>query len=226
MKRIDAAEQMDDPALPPETYAAILADLAKVNRVTLAHRPTLAFLERVLARRKRIKLLDVGFGQGDMLRAVARWAHRHGIEAELVGIDLNPNSAAVAAAATLQGMRIDWRTGDYLDLAGAGWDVVISSLVCHHMTPPQLDAFLRFMEAEARLGWFVNDLHRLRLAHMGFPLLARALGWHPIVRADGQVSIARAFHAPEWRRFLERAGIAGARIVRRFPFRLCVERIR
>lgn len=226
MRRIFVAEQMDDPALPPETYATVLADLARVNRATLAHRPTLDFLGRALVGRKRVKLLDVGFGQGDMLRALARWADRHRIEAELVGVDLNPNSAAIAAAATPAGMAIDWRAGDYLDLVGAGWDVVISSLVCHHMTPQQLDGFLRFMEAEARLGWFVNDLHRHRLAHMGFPLLARALGWHPIVRADGQVSIARAFRAPEWRQFLERAGIADARIVRRFPFRLCVERMR
>ena len=67
-------ELMDDPALAAETYHAVLADLAKVNRTTFAHRPTLAFLARAVRGRKRFRLLDVGFGDGDMLRAIARWA--------------------------------------------------------------------------------------------------------------------------------------------------------
>ncbi len=224
--RAIADEQMDAPDLPIELYAAVLADLAAVNRLTLSHRPTLTFVRRALAGRKRVRLLDVGFGQGDLLRAIARWAQRHGVTAELVGIDLNPNSAPIAAAATPPGMAIDWRTGDYRDLAGEGFDLIVSSLVCHHMTDAEIDAFLQFMDAEARIGWMVNDLHRHLAAWLGFPLLARAMRWHPIVRADGQLSIARAFRPAEWQDRLTRAGLSGARIVRRFPFRLCVERIR
>ena len=121
---------------------------------------------------------------------------------------------------------IRWVTGDYADLAGELWDCVISSLVAHHMTHAQLVAFLRFMEREARLGWFVNDLHRHRLAHAGFPLLARIMGWHRIVREDGTLSIARAYRPAEWPPILAQAGVSRAHVVRAFPFRLCVERIR
>lgn len=51
------------------------------------------------------------------------------------------------------------------------------------------------------------------------------MGVHRIVREDGQLLIARAFRPGEWKRILEQAGIEtkGARIVRRFPFRLSVE---
>ena len=42
--RATQEELMDDPALDAATYHAVLGDLAKVNRVTLAFRPTLAFL--------------------------------------------------------------------------------------------------------------------------------------------------------------------------------------
>ena len=98
--RSRAEEQMDSAALDASTYAAVLRDLERVNAVTLAARPTLDFLGRVLAGRRRFRLLDVGFGHGDMLRRIARWARRRGLEAELVGVDLNPNSAAVARAAT------------------------------------------------------------------------------------------------------------------------------
>jgi 2-polyprenyl-3-methyl-5-hydroxy-6-metoxy-1,4-benzoquinol methylase len=123
-------------------------------------------------------------------------------------------------------MGIDYRTGDYAGLAGQGWDVVLSSLVAHHMQHDELIAFLKFMEAEARAGWFINDLHRHGFAWLGYPILARLMGWHPIVRQDGQLSIARSYRPAEWRPILDEAGITGARIFRTFPFRLCVEQIR
>lgn len=221
-----ADEIMDDPALPEDIYHAVLGDLAKVNRITLAHRPTLAFLGHATKGRKRLRLLDVGYGQGDMLRAIARWADKRAIHAELVGVDLNSRSAQAARAATDEGMPISYRTGDYADLAGEGWDAVISSLVAHHMTRAQLLGFLRFMEREAACGWFVNDLHRHGLSYAGYPLLARLAGWHPIVRADGHTSIARSYRPEEWRSLLHEADITDARIERWFPFRLCVSRIR
>ena len=196
--RTIAEEQMDAADLPPDVYRQVLANLAQVNAMTMAARPTLAFLGRALAGRKRFRLLDVGFGHGDMLRHIAVWAKRRGIVAGLVGIDCNPNSATVAAAATDPGFPIDYRTGDYRDLAGEGFDVIASSLVAHHMSRPELIDFLRFMEREAQAGWIINDLHRQRFPYLGFPLLARLMGWHRIVREDGQLSIARAFRAAEW----------------------------
>ena len=224
--RAQAEELMDADDLPAETYAAVVADLARVNTVTLAARPTLAFLDRALAGARTLKLLDVGFGDGDMLRRIARWAGKRGIVAELVGVDLNPRSEAAARAHTPAGLPIAWRTGDYAKCAGEGWDVVISSLVAHHMTRDQLVGFLRFMEAEARRGWLVNDLHRHRFAHAGFPLLAALARWHPIVRHDGTLSIARSYRPGEWPPLLDAAGVVDARVFRAFPFRLCVERLR
>lgn len=225
-ERLQAEELMDDPDLPEATYHAVLADLAKVNRVTMAYRPTIAFLERALRGRNRFKLLDVGYGQGDMLREVAKWAEQRGIEAELVGIDLNARSEATARAATPRTMPITYRTGDYADLVGGGWDCVISSLVAHHMSREELLLFLRFMEAEARAGWFVNDLHRHALSYAGYPVLASLARWHPIVRQDGRTSIARSYRPAEWESLLAEAGVSEAQVQRFFPFRLCVSRIR
>lgn len=224
--RSEAAEIMDDPALPQAVYKAVLADLARVNRVTLASGPTLAFLSRHSRKRSAFSLLDVGYGQGDMLRTIARWSGKQGVTAKLTGIDLNPNSEAIARAATDPALPITYRTGDYAALAGCGFDFIISSLVAHHMTRAELIAFLRFMDAEAEAGWFINDLHRHTLSFLGYPLLARLAGWHEIVRKDGQLSIARSFRRAEWEDLLAEAGISGATITRHFPFRLCVAKIR
>jgi 2-polyprenyl-3-methyl-5-hydroxy-6-metoxy-1,4-benzoquinol methylase len=226
--RASGPERMDAEDLDPAIYARVLSDLGQVNALTLARRPTLNFVARALGERRRFRLLDVGFGHGDMLRTIARWAKKNGIEAELVGVDLNPNSAPAAGAATPPELAIDYRTGDYAAFAGERFDLIVSSIVAHHMSDAELRAFLRFMEAEAVVGWLVNDLHRHRFAYAGFPLLARLMRWHEIVRSDGQLSIARSFRPDEWRAILVDAGIspASARIVRRFPFRLCVERTR
>ncbi len=225
-QRLEADELMDDPALPEATYREVLTDLARVNRVTMAYRATLAFLDRALKGQDSFKLLDVGFGNGDMLREIAKWAAKVGKRAHLVGVDLNPRSEAAARAATPEGMTITYRTGDYADLSGQDWDFIVSSLVAHHMSRAELVAFLRFMEAEGRGGWFVNDLHRKAFAYHGYPILAALAGWHRIVRLDGQTSIARAFRRDDWQGLLAEADITEARIEPRFPFRLCVARTR
>ena len=223
--RAQAEELMDADDLPADVYAAVVGDLARVNTVTLAARPTLDFLARAAAGRTALRVLDVGFGDGDMLRRVARWAARRGLAVELVGVDLNPRSELAARAHTPAALGIRWITGDYADLGGEPWDVVLSSLVAHHMTPDQLVAFLRWMDAHARVGWLVNDLHRHGFAHRGFPLLATLMRWHPIVRHDGTLSIARSYRPAEWPPILAAAGVEGATVRRVFPFRLCVDRL-
>lgn len=217
---------MDSLELDAGVYARVLHDLARVNRWTLAARPTLSFLKRATRGLKSFSLLDVGFGYGDMLRTIARWRKNRGIDARLTGIDLNPRSAAIARQATPSNLRIEYRTGDYAALP-PDFDFIISSLVAHHMTDAQLQTFLRFMEKNARRGWLINDLHRHGFSHATFPLLARILGAHRIVREDGTLSIARSFRPDEWPPILAKADIPldQVRIVRRFPFRLCVERI-
>jgi SAM-dependent methyltransferase len=224
--RAQQDELMDADDLDPDTYAAVVADLAKVNAVTMARRPTLAFLSRATVAGGTYRLLDVGFGDGDMLRRIERWGARHGRTFDLVGVDLNPRSERAARAHTPPGSSIRWVTGDYADLADEHWDLVISSIVVHHMTHDQLIAFLRFMERHAKVGWLINDLHRHGFAHWGFPILARVFGWHRIVRLDGTLSIARSYRPAEWPPILAEAGIADARVHRVFPFRLCVERRR
>lgn len=223
-------EEMDAAELPPERYAKVLADLSRINALTMASRPTLGFLERVRARgmdHRPWRILDVGFGAGDMLARIARWGDKRGVALDLVGVDLNRKSEAVAAMRL--GARARLITGDYRALAGQGWDIILSSLVTHHMTPEQRTEFLRFMEGEAARGWLVNDLHRRRLPFAGYPLLATLAFVDPIVRRDGQLSVGRSFRRAEWRAMLAEAlpeAASSCRIFRSFPYRLCVEHIR
>lgn len=229
-ERSTAAERMDGDDVSQAQFAACVADLAVVNTVTLARPPTLAFVRRAVAAMPpghTPTILDVGYGAGDMLRAVARMLQRMRRPARLIGIDLNWRSEAAAKAATPAGMAIEWRTGDaFAWPADDAPDLVISSLVTHHMDDAEIVRFLAWMEATARHGWFVNDLHRHALAWYGFKAMAALARWHPFVRHDGPLSIARSFRRDEWEALLQRANVSEAAIRWRFPFRYCIERRR
>ena len=232
-RRTLTPELMDTEDCDFQTFRACLVDLAAVNRLTLAYRPTVDFFERLaragkLPAGRALRVLDVGAGYGDMLRMLDRWAQRRGLSLELTGADLNPFAARAAREATDPSRPIRWITADAMNLPGEPPDVVISSLFAHHLDDDQLIHFLAWSEDAARVGWFVNDLHRHAFSYYGFGLLARLMRWHRFVIHDGPVSIARAFEAGDWRDLLREADIpkGAAKVVWRFPFRLCVERVK
>ncbi len=229
-ERSPESEMMDADGVTAADFAACLRDLATVNTVTLARQPTLRWLTDATAALNPgdgFTLLDVGYGEGDMLRAIHRWATRRGLRPRLIGVDLNRSSEPAAKAATDPAFGIDFRTGDVFDFAPAEpVDFIVSSLVTHHLTDRQVGRFLMWMEAKAVRGWFVNDLHRHWFAFYGFTALAAVMRWHRFVRHDGPVSIARSFVPDEWGRALANAGITEATVARVFPFRLCVGRMK
>ena len=102
-QRSSELEEMEAPDIAESDLTDCLNDLARANTLTMARQPTLRWLAqatRQLPRGSPFSLLDVGYGQGDMLRAIRRWAVKRGLQPRLTGIDLSPWSATAAAAAT------------------------------------------------------------------------------------------------------------------------------
>ncbi len=227
--RADLAEVMDDPALEEAVYRRCLRDLAAVNRVTFTHGATLRWLDRATAKMApgaAFTLLDIAYGQGDLLRAIARWAEKRGFAARLSGVDLNPRSAVAAQAATPAMQHITFHTGDVFGFVPPERpDFIVTSQFTHHLARPDILRLLRWMDETARLGWQIADLHRHKFAYHGFPLLARLLRWHEIVRKDGAASIARSFTHGDWDSMLAEAGIK-AEVKWRMLFRYTVSRLR
>jgi SAM-dependent methyltransferase len=240
MKNIDLSRRnnltqlMDSADTDFETFRACLVDLSKVNYLTLAYRPTLRFFEH-LARSGRlpagrtVTVVDVGSGFGDMAREIDRWAVRRGFKLDLTGVDQNPLSARAAEEVTAPTRPIRFVTADIFAYQPPGQvDIVISSQMTHQMKDNSLIRFISWMEANAAIGWFVNDLRRNAIPYHLFYMTSRALRLHEFVRHDGPVSIACAFDNGDWRRLLDSAGvpITAAKISRAFPYRLCVSRLK
>lgn len=219
-RRAGSPEIMDDDRLDAPTYAAVIADLARVNSITLARPPTINWLKQNTKSLESFTVLDVGFGHGDMLRAIAAWARAAGRRVRLVGVDLNPRSAPAARAATSPADGIEYVTGRAEDIDFKP-DFIISSLVAHHMDDAELAGFIGWMQATAQRGWLINDLHRHPIAWAGFQALARIFRWHPIVAHDGALSVRRAFVRSDWTNLLKTAEIA-AEVRWHIPFRWTV----
>lgn len=211
-----------------EDFRDCLHSLAQINRWLLGYRPTLAWLERLaLTKSGPVHLVDVGSGGGDLLRQIAIWARKRGIALQLTGIDLNPYAARVAKESTPEGIDIAWVTGDaLLYRPERPVDVVVSSLMAHHLEDDEIITLLRWMEATAQRGWFINDLERSRWSCLIFRWMVKLAGWHKFVHHDGPVSFRRAFRKSDWVRLQTAAEIprAAVTVERWRPARLCIGR--
>jgi SAM-dependent methyltransferase len=231
-RRAQLCEIMDEPC-EREYMRAYLESLARVNRWFLAMRPTLAWLDGLQLPRdgEPVRILDVGCGYGDGLRRIERWARERGVRVELTGLDLNPDATAIAAEATGAESRIKWVTGDVFayaagDAPGRRVDIVVSALFTHHLSDDDVVRFVRWMEDNCTMGWFINDLSRAAMPYYQFRWFARLARLHPGVQYDGPVSIARAFVAEEWRTLCAAAGLGAEEVTIAGwkPARLCVSR--
>ncbi len=211
-----------------EEFRNCLRSLEQVNRWLLGHRATLRWLRGLPhGSHHPIHIVDVGSGGGGLLRQIAGWAQRRRVAVQLTGIDLNPYAARAATEFTRKELGITWVTGDALEYQPQRpVDIVVSSLMTHHLEDEEIIVLLQWMEATAQMGWFINDLERSERACRSFAWLAGVVGWHRFVRHDGPVSFRRAFRTEDWDRLLALAEIPQktAKIEHARPGRLCVGR--
>jgi hypothetical protein len=211
-----------------EDFRGCLRSLEQINRWLLGYRPTLAWLKGLPHElRDPVHIVDVGSGGGDLLRQIAGRARRRGLAVQLTGIDLNPYAARAAEESTPKELGIEWVTGDALMYRPEKpVDIVVSSLMAHHLEDEEIIALLRWTEATAQVGWFINDLERSEWSCRMFGRLGRMVGWHRFVRHDGPVSFRRAFWEEDWVRLLAAAEVPREAVTVEHwrPGRLCVGR--
>lgn len=215
---------MDLPGNPADLLEEDLSHLRTINRCLGNYRGVLRCLERIVNQQETIgfSLLDVGTGSGDIPVAIVRWAKRKGISLRVVGVELDPVTAAVARRRTRDFPEISIVRGDalYPPFSTSSFDFVLSSQLLHHFSQEEVVALLKRWSRLARRGVLVSDLIRHPLAYYGIWLLTRLFTRNEMTRTDAPLSVRRAFTLAEWRELFRQTGIGEFYLFPVFPFRL------
>jgi ubiquinone/menaquinone biosynthesis C-methylase UbiE len=141
-----------------------------------------------------LTLLDVGTGAGDIPELARRVADRRGVPLVTMGLEVSP--ALAAASRPRSGVAI---AGDALALpfADRSVDIVTCSQVLHHFEAAEGARLLSEMHRVARVRVIVADIRRAWAAAAGLWVGSWALGFHPVSRHDGVVSVLRGFRTRE-----------------------------
>ena len=189
-------ETLEIAGIPDQLVHRSLSDVARANALFGGTRAVLRELRPVFEDRAgdRLTLLDVGTGAADIPVAARGMARRLGVTLTTYGLD-NVHCLARAAGERLDGSL----SGDVraLPIADRSVDVVVCSQLLHHFPEPEITAVLRELHRVARLRVIVSDLRRSWLAAAGIWLASFPLGFHPVSRHDGVLSVLRGFTGNE-----------------------------
>jgi SAM-dependent methyltransferase len=211
-------EIIDDPDIDAWLVTRSLADVARANTLFGGRRAVLRELATLLPRLGPAPtLLDVGTGLGDIPFHARRLAERRGARLATIGVELSEPLAAASLARTGASVCAD---AFRLPFADDAVDVVTCSQVLHHFEEPDASALLRELTRVARVAVIVSDLRRSWLAAGGFWLASFPLGFHPVSRHDGVVSVLRGFTARELRDTVRSATGCDAAVRHRLGWRV------
>lgn len=206
-KRSETPELMD---LGPsyytqEEYLDCLKQLGRIGKFLGGDRATFWAFDQL--QKPPTSILDVGCGGGQQ---AIRLAKRYP-EATVKGIDLSPE--AIAFAKQQLQKEPDLRSVEFCVPATAelneppkSFDVVSSTLVCHHLSDAEIIDFIKRSLEVAREAVIINDLHRHLLATCSFFAIAPCFR-NRLIFHDGLLSIKRAFKRKDWLFYLQAAGV-------------------
>jgi len=190
-ERIRGVEYLDDPATPDDVRRRAMADVARSNALFGGRAAVSAAVRALIPQLpSAVSVLDVGTGHAEIAAAVRRDLASAGKSPRVVGVDIS-ESVARAGSRVLDSAIAG--SAFALPLRNASVDLVICSQLLHHFAAQDARAVLAELNRVSRGFVVVADLRRSRLAAAGFWLASLALGFHPVTRHDGVVSVMRGF---------------------------------
>ena len=207
--RSDAKEFIDDPHVDAGTLRQTYQQVKSINVYTFGYWPTMSAVKYFLARygcNRKIKILDIGCGDGATLRRIDNYGRIRSFSLELTGIDLNRE--AISSALELTTSKINFIHGDILANDGnETYDLIINSLTMHHLTNREIVKLMQWMSAHTRIGWFISDLHRHVVAYYFIKYFVKLCRFNRLVCHDAPLSVARSFRRKEWIDLLTQAKV-------------------
>ncbi len=194
-------ELMDDSGLSADALRNTYADIDRANRLLGGDRGVLEAIEDLVSEnpKEQYSIIDIGCGNGAILRKVCQFFRKKGLKVKLLGIDLNDKAIVLAKEASKDFTEISYQVVDVLqrEFIDLKQDLVISTLTMHHIPEDKIPAFLIKLTNMACFGIIINDLQRSRSAYYLYRLFSAIFIKTKIAKNDGLVSIRSGFTKKE-----------------------------
>ena len=217
------AELMDDPLVEEKVLKKVFEDINRSNRLLSGNRVTIQSVAKLVADypQESYTILDVGCGDGTMLRKLVLWARNRKIKIKCVGIDLSEKGLTIADEMSQHFPEIRYLKQDILNLEPAHLhcDILLCTLTMHHFLNHQIPVFLGKFGKLAHIAVVINDLHRSALAYYLFNVFSLIFVRTEIAKRDGLISIQSGFTKSELIAFSRNLPLLGHDIKWKWAFR-------
>jgi 2-polyprenyl-3-methyl-5-hydroxy-6-metoxy-1,4-benzoquinol methylase len=206
--RTDDSEIMDDFQMEGDVLREALDKIAQINQLLGGNKLTLRGAAKLLKKvpaSNQVTIVDVGCGNGDMLRRLADFGFQNNLNLQLIGIDANRFTVNYAADLSRKYSNITYRCEDVFDesFSEMKYDIVLCTLILHHFKNEDIIKLLALFNKNSKLGFVINDLHRNTVAYRLFQALCFVFRLNEMSRKDGLTSILRGFKKHELVAFSE-----------------------
>lgn len=222
--RTDKLETMDDFSMEGEVLRDALDKIAKINHLLGGNKLTLRGIRKLIAslpNSRRITIVDVGCGNGDMLRTIADFGLKNDLKFKLIGIDANAFTINHARKLSDSYLNITYKCEDIFDkpFTELKYDIVLCTLTLHHFKEEEILKLMTVFYSNADIGIVINDLQRSAIAYRLFQLLCFVFRLNEMSREDGLTSILRGFKKEDLIRFSEKLNFKKYTIQWKWAFR-------
>jgi len=200
--RSEQSEIMDSIDFHGDEMDYLLKDLNNVNKWLGGNKITIDGIQKLLQdhpKSTRITILDIGCGNGEMLRKCITYGERHNIKFEGIGLDFNESILEIARKQSSGFSNIKFQKVDVFleENLIPNCDIATCTLVLHHFKNKQIENLLKNLIPKVNVGIVINDLHRSKQAFNLFKIVSALFIKTKTARNDGLVSIARGFKKSE-----------------------------
>jgi len=222
--RSDEPEIMDDFALEGEILRDALDKIAKINQLLGGNQLTLLGIKELIKsipKKASITIVDVGCGNGDMLRTLAKYGLKQNLNFRLIGIDANDFTINHAKKLSENYRNIEFLCEDIFNpsFAEMKYDIVLCTLTLHHFKDKEIVKLMSIFNANSSIGIVINDLHRSSIAYRLFQSLCFVFQLNTMSKQDGLISILRGFKKYELIRFSKELNFKNYTINWKWAFR-------
>lgn len=222
--RTDESETMDDFGMEGEILRDALDKIAKINQLLGGNQLTLRGVQdliRNISKSNEIRIVDVGCGNGDMLRTLADFGLKNNLKFQLIGIDANNFTVSHAQKLSEEYSNISYQCEDVFDkpFGELKYDIILCTLTLHHFKDNEIIYLLNVFNANANIGIVINDLQRSAVAYRLFQALCFVFRLNDMSREDGLISILRGFKKEELIKFSEKLNFSNYKIHWKWAFR-------